>query len=144
LLARRLRRRAPQSRSSHCSLPRETLPLVQPLWRWWRWRGGGGTAPRPGCGARLGFWSCWRCGKPGVKMDALHTAVRRVSGLDSLGADLRLALRQLRRAPGFTVTVVLTLALGIGATTAVFTLFDAVLLKALPVQRAEELYRVGD
>src|ERR1700732_457932 len=77
-------------------------------------------------------------------MDALHTAFRRVSGLDSLGADLRLALRQLRRAPGFTVTAVLTLALGIGATTAVFTLFDAVLLKMLPVQRPEELYRVGD
>ena len=77
-------------------------------------------------------------------MDALHTVVRRVSGLDSLGADLRLALRQLRRAPGFTVTAVLTLALGIGATTAVFTLFDAVLLKMLPVQRPEELYRVGD
>jgi predicted permease len=64
--------------------------------------------------------------------------------LDSLGADLRLALRQLRRAPGFTATAVLTLALGIGATTAVFTLFDAVLLKMLPVQRPEELYRVGD
>jgi predicted permease len=77
-------------------------------------------------------------------MDALRTAVSKVSGLDSLGADLRLALRQLRRGPGFAATAVVTLALGIGATTAVFTLFDAVLLKALPVQRPEELYRVGD
>jgi predicted permease len=76
-------------------------------------------------------------------MGVLRTVVR-VSWLDSLGADLRLAVRQLRRAPGFAVTAVITLALGIGATTAVFTLFDAVLLKALPVQRPEELYRVGD
>jgi len=77
-------------------------------------------------------------------MDALRIVVTKVSWLDSLGADLRLALRQLRRSPGFAVTAVVTLALGIGATTAVFTLFDAVLLKALPVQRPEELYRVGD
>ncbi len=58
--------------------------------------------------------------------------------------DLRYALRQFLHAPGFTATAVLTLALGIGATTAIFTLVHAVLLKSLPVARPEELYRVGD
>jgi putative ABC transport system permease protein len=59
-------------------------------------------------------------------------------------ADLRDALRQLRKAPGFTVTVVITLALGIGATTAIFTLVHQVMLKSLPVTKPEELWRIGD
>jgi putative ABC transport system permease protein len=58
--------------------------------------------------------------------------------------DIRYALRQFAHAPGFTATAVLTLALGIGATTAIFTLVHAVLLKSLPVTRPSELYRVGD
>lgn len=58
--------------------------------------------------------------------------------------DLRDALRQLRKAPGFTATAVITLALGIGATTAIFTLVDQVMLKSLPVTKPEELWRVGD
>jgi putative ABC transport system permease protein len=58
--------------------------------------------------------------------------------------DIRHALRQFARAPVFTATAVLTLALGIGATTAIFTLVHAVLLNSLPVAKPSELYRVGD
>jgi predicted permease len=59
-------------------------------------------------------------------------------------ADLKHTLRQLRRSPGFAVTAILTLALGIGATTAIFTLVHAVLLRSLPVQDPSHLLRVGD
>ncbi len=59
-------------------------------------------------------------------------------------ADIQEALRQLRKAPGFTTTAVITLALGIGATTAIFTLVHQVMLKSLPVVKPEELWRVGD
>lgn len=59
-------------------------------------------------------------------------------------ADLRDAWRQLRKAPGFTATAVITLALGIGATTAIFTLVHQVMLKSLPVAKPEELWRIGD
>ena len=58
--------------------------------------------------------------------------------------DVRYALRQFAHAPGFTATAVLTLALGIGATTAIFTLVHAVLLRSLPVAKPSELIRVGD
>ena len=59
-------------------------------------------------------------------------------------SDLRDALRQLRKAPGFTATALITLALGIGATTAIFTLVHQVMLKSLPVTKPEELWRIGD
>jgi predicted permease len=58
--------------------------------------------------------------------------------------DIRYALRQFLNAPVFTLTVVLTLAIGIGATTSIFTLVLAVLLNSLPVTKPGELYRVGD
>jgi ABC-type antimicrobial peptide transport system permease subunit len=59
-------------------------------------------------------------------------------------SDLRQAFRQLAKTPGFTFTIVVTLALGIGATTAIFTLVQQVMLKSLPVVKPEELYRIGD
>jgi predicted permease len=59
-------------------------------------------------------------------------------------SDLRQALRQLLKTPGFTFTALVTLALGIGATTAIFTLVQQVMLKSLPVVNPQELYRIGD
>ena len=58
--------------------------------------------------------------------------------------DLGYAFRQLRKAPGFTVTVLLTLALGIGANSAIFTLVNAILLHNLPVTDPKTLVRIGD
>jgi predicted permease len=64
--------------------------------------------------------------------------------LESMVADVRFALRQLLNSPGFTITAVLTLALGIGATTAIFTLMQQVMLESLPVARPDQLWRLGD
>ena len=58
--------------------------------------------------------------------------------------DLRFAFRQLRKAPGFAVTVVLTLALGIGATTAIFSLVEGILLRPLPFSDPDRLVLLGD
>ena len=58
--------------------------------------------------------------------------------------NLRLALRQLRRTPGFALTVVLTLALGIGATTAIFSLVEGVLLRPLPFHDPAQLVTLND
>jgi predicted permease len=61
-----------------------------------------------------------------------------------LAQNFRFALRQLRQAPGFTLTVVLTLALGIGATTAIFSLVEGILLRPLPFRDADRLVLLGD
>jgi putative ABC transport system permease protein len=64
--------------------------------------------------------------------------------IEGLWQDLRHSLRLFVRNPGFTLIAATTLALGIGATTAIFTLVHQVMLKSLPVARPEELWRVGD
>src|SRR5438132_89779 len=61
---------------------------------------------------------------------------------DTFFQDLRYAFRTLRTSPGFTLVAVLSLALGIGANTAIFSLIDAVILKSLPVVHPEELLQV--
>lgn len=59
-------------------------------------------------------------------------------------SNLKFALRQFQKSPGFAATVILTIALGIGANTAIFTLVHAILLQSLPVQSPSSLYRIGD
>jgi predicted permease len=63
--------------------------------------------------------------------------------LESLLQDVRFALRQMRRAPGFTMTAVLTLALGIGANAVIYTLVDSILLRPLPYARQDRLVRIA-
>jgi predicted permease len=64
--------------------------------------------------------------------------------MQNLPLNLRYALRQFRRSPVFTAAAILTLALGIGGTTAIFTLIHAVMLRSLPVSDPSRLYRVGE
>ena len=79
-------------------------------------------------------------------VEALKESYREQRGLpamETLIQDTRYALRRLRTAPAFTAATVLTLALGIGATTSIFTLVHAVLLQSLPVANPAELVRLG-
>src|SRR5947199_8602840 len=64
--------------------------------------------------------------------------------MPALAQELRFALRRLRKAPGFTLTVVFTLALGIGATTTIFSLVEGILLRPLPFAHPDRLALVGD
>jgi macrolide transport system ATP-binding/permease protein len=70
--------------------------------------------------------------------------VRRSPTLESVGADVRFAVRHLWKFKAFTVTVVVTIALGVGANTAIFSLAHSVLMKSLPVGDPKSLYRLGN
>src|SRR4051794_4582201 len=93
----------------------------------------------------------WR--RPSIKVPGMNTAgvakgvptlmFNQLSVKPSM-KNLLFALRQFRKSPVFTVTVVLTIALGIGANTAIFTLIHTILLKSLPVADPKTLYRIGD
>ncbi len=77
-------------------------------------------------------------GSPGLVKEQCRDT-RRVGLLEDLVKDTRYALRLLARSPGFALTAILSLALGIGANTAIFSLIDTVLLRSLPVTRPQEL-----
>src|SRR5262249_11364937 len=68
--------------------------------------------------------------------------MRRVRWIEELIQDGRYGLRTLRKSPGFTAVAVLTLALGIGVNTALFTLFNAVALRTLPVKDSDRIVKV--
>ena len=81
-------------------------------------------------------------GVEGVKEE--YRGERGLPFIETLLQDVRYAMRMLQRSPGFTAVAVLTLALGIGANTAIFTLVHAVMLQSLPVRNPSELYRLGN
>src|SRR5262245_36635540 len=78
-------------------------------------------------------------------MDQIAEKCRDVRGrwLADLGKDLRYTVRTLRRSPGFLAVAVLSLALGIGANTAIFSLINAVMLRAIPVKQVETLVHIA-
>src|SRR5579875_3292807 len=85
--------------------------------------------------------AAWR--RPWVSACIVHAANDPSLGVRSMFADLKFALRQLRKSPGFTLTAALTLALGIGANTAIFTLVNSILLRPLPFPQQDRLMRIG-
>ncbi len=87
--------------------------------------------------ARRGFY-----GPEQVKQQVREE--RMGAGIESIVRDVRYALRALRRSPGFTAVAVLTLGLGIGANTAIFSLIDAVMLRIKPVSHPEQLVFLTD
>jgi predicted permease len=92
--------------------------------------------------------AAWRAAR--VEMGSMHVVKHRVwnvrweAVMDQVWADFRLGLRGLMKNPGFTLVAVLSLALGIGGNTAIFTLIHQVLLRELPVEKPEELAVFGE
>src|SRR5438067_1783703 len=103
------------------------------------------------CSCSMGGWWRSRCRVPGVRCRRTRSPSRIVRHpapdtrhlpMDTLLADLRYALRGFRRSPAFVATVVLTIALGLGLNTSVFTIFDAYVLRPLAIRDAGSLYEV--
>ena len=89
-------------------------------------------------------------GEPGFSSAAIESTKesyrdqRGLPFLDALGQDLRYAFRGIRRNPGFAAVAILSLAIGIGANTAIFSLVNTVLLQPLAYQDPERLFAVGE
>jgi predicted permease len=82
-----------------------------------------------------------RFGNPGVQQERTRDADL-LTWLESFGNDVRYAWRNLRASPGFALVAILSLGLGIGANTAIFSLLNAVVLRTLPVERPDELVHI--
>src|SRR5260370_40401463 len=83
-----------------------------------------------------------KLGNPTLIVEEVYR-MNTVTFIEGALRDVHHALRMIRSSPGFSSAAILSLALGVGATTSIFTLAHAVLLKSLPVARPDELYRVG-
>ena len=81
-------------------------------------------------------------GQPTLAMER-SSEVWQFRWIESLWADLRLGVHRLAKTPSYTFIAVLTLAVGIGATTAIFTIIDQAMLRSLPVERPSELVSLG-
>jgi predicted permease len=92
--------------------------------------------------ARFGNVDTYRAETRAIDERTTHEE-RRMELLETIGREMRQALRALLRSRGFTFIAILTLALGIGATTAVYTLLDRVVLNPLPYPRADRLVKIG-
>ena len=92
--------------------------------------------------ARFGSIDVYREETRAVDQRTMHEE-RRMELLDTIGRETRQAIRALARSRGFTFIAILTLALGIGATTAVYTLLDRVVLNPLPYPQADRLVKIG-
>jgi predicted permease len=103
------------------------------------------TLFRNGTGERMGSWLAGSHGRDGVTADSAQPsrggagAPRAGATFGTLRDDLRLALRKLSKSPGFSTAAVVTLAVGIGATVAMFSILEVALLRSLPYPESEEL-----